>query len=105
MKALEKERTRRYESATSLAQDISNYLHDQPVQAGPPSTTYRFRKFARRSRAALATVVLVALAMLIGTFVSVYQAFRATAPSNWPKPDWWTPNDNGTSPSPISSWH
>ena len=54
MKCLEKERTRRYETATGLALDIKRYLHEEPVAAGPPSRRYRLRKFARKHRVALA---------------------------------------------------
>ena len=50
MKCLEKERSRRYETANGLAADIERYLHDEPVQAGPPSAWYRFRKFAGGTR-------------------------------------------------------
>ena len=50
MKALEKERNRRYESAAALARDIEHHLNDEPVLAGPPSRAYRFRKFARRNK-------------------------------------------------------
>jgi eukaryotic-like serine/threonine-protein kinase len=78
MKALDKDRTRRYESPSALARDIEHHLHDQPVLAGPPSAGYRFRKFARRNKRILATVGLIALAMIVGTAVSVYQAVRAT---------------------------
>ena len=78
MKALEKERSRRYDSASGLAQDIDHYLHDQPVLAGPPSAAYRFRKFATRNRRVLVSTSLLALVMLVGTTVSVYQAIRAT---------------------------
>ena len=52
MKCLEKDRNRRYETPNSLARDIERYLHDEPVQACPPSTVYRFRKFARRNKVA-----------------------------------------------------
>src|SRR5262249_55497010 len=48
MKALEKDRTRRYETANSFAMDVLRYLADEPVQACPPSAWYRFRKFTRR---------------------------------------------------------
>src|SRR5262249_13732458 len=48
MKALEKDPNRRYETASALAAEVQRYLHDEPVQAGPPSAWYRFRKFARR---------------------------------------------------------
>jgi len=54
MKALEKDRNRRYETANGFAQDLVRYLTDEPVQACPPSALYRFRKFARRNRTALA---------------------------------------------------
>ena len=52
MKALEKDRTRRYETASALARDIQRYLDGDPVEAGPPSATYRLRKFARKHRPA-----------------------------------------------------
>ena len=52
MKALEKDRTRRYETANGLARDIERYLDDEPVEACPPSATYRLRKFARKHRGA-----------------------------------------------------
>jgi hypothetical protein len=48
MKALEKDRTRRYETANGFAMDIQRYLAREPVLAAPPSTRYRLRKFARR---------------------------------------------------------
>src|SRR5437879_10707778 len=50
MKCLEKDRGRRYESASALAADVQRYLADEPVQACPPSVRYRLRKFARRNR-------------------------------------------------------
>jgi serine/threonine protein kinase len=78
MKALEKDRNRRYDTASALAQDIERYLHDLPVQACPPSALYRFGKFARRHRAALTTVSLVALALVAGAAVSIWLAVRAT---------------------------
>ena len=63
MKAMDKDRDRRYETANDLAADVERYLHDEPVQACPPSAAYRFTKFARRNRAALVTSALVALAV------------------------------------------
>jgi Flp pilus assembly protein TadD len=68
MKALEKDRSRRYESASAFAADIGRYLADEPVQACPPSGWYRFRKFARRNkgRLAVAALVLFFLAVLGG---------------------------------------
>ncbi len=53
MKALEKDRNRRYETASALAQDVERYLCDEAVVACPPSTVYRLRKFARRNKAAI----------------------------------------------------
>jgi serine/threonine protein kinase/WD40 repeat protein len=78
LKALEKDRTRRYETASSFAADVQHYLNDEPVRACPPSATYRLRKFARRNRAAFWTIGVVALALVVGTIVSVWQAVRAT---------------------------
>ena len=68
MKTLEKDRNRRYETASALAADVQRYLDDEPVQACPPSTLYRFRKIARRNKAALivAAGVVVFLAVLAG---------------------------------------
>jgi tetratricopeptide (TPR) repeat protein len=64
MKALEKDRNRRYETASAFAADVQRYLNNEPVLACPPSAWYRFRKFARRNQAALATAAVVALAVL-----------------------------------------
>jgi tetratricopeptide (TPR) repeat protein len=68
MKALEKDCNRRYETASAFAADVQRFLDDEPVQACPPSTWYRFGKFARRNRAslAMAAVILVATLMLGG---------------------------------------
>jgi serine/threonine protein kinase/tetratricopeptide (TPR) repeat protein len=62
MKCLEKDRTRRYETATDLARDVEHYLNLEPVEACPPSAVYRLRKFARRRRAALVSGAVVFLA-------------------------------------------
>ena len=64
MKALEKDRNRRYETASGLAADLRRYLDDEPVQAGPPSALYRFRKFARRNKRAMVTAAFLALMLL-----------------------------------------
>jgi non-specific serine/threonine protein kinase/serine/threonine-protein kinase len=61
LKALEKERSRRYASASEFAADIRRYLRNEPVLAVPPSLAYRARKFARRYRVALATACAFAL--------------------------------------------
>ncbi|MFL5339741.1 MAG: protein kinase domain-containing protein [Gemmataceae bacterium] len=65
MKTLDKDRNRRYESASAFAADVQRYLADEPVQACPPSRRYRFRKFARRNKRALATLVTFALALVV----------------------------------------
>ncbi|MEX0642661.1 MAG: hypothetical protein WD468_08160, partial [Pirellulales bacterium] len=81
MKALEKDRSRRYETASGFAADIERHLHDQPVEASPPSATYRFRKFARRNKAALATASAAALFVLlavIGLVISNVQIAQET---------------------------
>jgi eukaryotic-like serine/threonine-protein kinase len=65
MKALEKDRNRRYETANGFALDIQRYLHDEPVQACPPTVGYRLRKFAYRNCRALATAALLAVALLV----------------------------------------
>jgi len=64
MKALEKDRSRRYETANALAIDIQRYLADEPVQACPPSAGYRLRKFLRRNRFGLAAAGLVLLVLI-----------------------------------------
>jgi eukaryotic-like serine/threonine-protein kinase len=66
MKALEKDRDRRYDTANDLAADIERYLHDETVEACPPSATYRFRKFVRRHKLAVAAGIAVAAAVLLG---------------------------------------
>ncbi|MFI5380374.1 MAG: protein kinase [Tepidisphaerales bacterium] len=70
MKALEKDRTRRYETAIELARDIDRHLNHEPVEACLPGTTYRLRKFARRNRAAMAT--LGTLVLLVATAIGIY---------------------------------
>ncbi len=78
MKCLEKDRTRRYETANGLARDIERHLHDEPVEACPPSPTYRLRKLARKHKAGLATAAAIAALLVAGITVSTWQAVRAT---------------------------
>jgi WD40 repeat protein len=77
MKSLEKDRTRRYETANELAMDIERHLGDEPVLAGPPSAGYRLRKFVRRNRVGVMTASLVAAALLVVTVVSVMYALES----------------------------
>ena len=84
MKALEKDRTRRYETANGFAADIERYLKDEPVVACPPSTVYRFKKFARRNKAALAVASAATLTLILLAAGSLIAAgnFRALAQHN-----------------------
>jgi eukaryotic-like serine/threonine-protein kinase len=80
MKALEKDRNRRYETANALSHDISRYLADEPVQACPPSTWYRCRKFARRNTGAVlagTSIVLLLCGGIAGTTWGLVRAERA----------------------------
>jgi serine/threonine protein kinase len=79
MKCLEKDRNRRYETANALAADVQRYLHDEPVQACPPSASYRLRKFARRPKGPVLAACLVVLALvvgIIGTTLALLEARR-----------------------------
>jgi len=78
MKALEKDRSRRYETASALAADVRRYLNQQAVEARPPSAWYRFQKLALRHRVALLATSLIGISLVAGTAVSIWQAIRAT---------------------------
>ena len=78
MKALEKDRTRRYETANGLAADVQRYLGNEPVVARPPSGLYRFQKLVRRNRLAFAAVYSVATVLVLGIAASTWQAVRAS---------------------------
>jgi eukaryotic-like serine/threonine-protein kinase len=77
LKALEKDRARRYETINALARDIQRYLHGDPVDAGPPSATYRLRKFAARYRAAIVAAGAFAGLLMLGVVVSTLLMIRA----------------------------
>jgi eukaryotic-like serine/threonine-protein kinase len=80
MRALEKDRTRRYDTANGLAADIQRHLDHEPVLAGPPSVAYKLSKFARRNRAGVVTVALVLfllLAGITGTSIGIVRAYHA----------------------------
>src|SRR5437763_6613384 len=78
MKALEKDRNRRYATANGFAADVQRHLADEPVLACPPSVGYRLRKFVRRHRWGVLTVLAISAALLVGTAVATWQALRAT---------------------------
>jgi serine/threonine protein kinase len=80
MKALEKDRNRRYESASAFAADVQRYLHDEPVQACPPTVGYRLRKFVRRNKGPVlagSVVLLTLLAGVIATSIGLVLAEEA----------------------------
>ena len=70
MKAIEKNRSRRYETANGLAMDIGRYLADEPEQAAAPSAAYKFKKFAHRNKAAFGVAALIAGVLVVATGVS-----------------------------------
>jgi serine/threonine protein kinase len=78
MKCLEKDRTRRYETANGLAHDIQRHLNQEPVAARPASKLYRFQKLVRRNKLVFAAVGAVAAALVLGIMISTWQALRAT---------------------------
>ena len=77
LKALEKDRSRRYGSPSDFATDIGRYLNDEAVLAVPPSAAYRARKFARRYRGALVVTCAFALVLIVAAAVSIRQSIRA----------------------------
>jgi WD40 repeat protein/serine/threonine protein kinase len=79
MKALEKDRTRRYETANAFAADVLRYLNDEPVEASPPSAVYRMRKFARKHRKPVIALAAIATALLAGIAGTTWGLLRADA--------------------------
>jgi tetratricopeptide (TPR) repeat protein/predicted Ser/Thr protein kinase len=76
-KALEKDKARRYSSAAELAADIQRFLDDRPITAKPPSTGYQLKKFARRNKALVVSVVAVFVVLAVATAVSTREAINA----------------------------
>jgi WD40 repeat protein len=79
MRCIEKDRTRRYDTANGLAMDIQRYLRHEPVMARPPSTRYLLRKLIRRNRVMFGGIVAVGCVLVLGAVVSTWQAIRATS--------------------------
>src|SRR5215813_6955018 len=79
MKCLEKDRTRRYETANGLAMDIQRYLADEPVNARPPSAAYKLQKAWQRNKVVFIAGAVVGVALVAGIGVSTWQAIRAEA--------------------------
>jgi WD40 repeat protein/serine/threonine protein kinase len=78
MRCLEKDRTRRYDTASALARDVERYLGDEPVEACPPTLGYRLRKISRKYRTPLRVAGAFLLLLVLGVIVSAWQAIRAT---------------------------
>ena len=79
MKAIEKDRTRRYDSANGFASDVERFLANEVIEARAPSLSYRVRKAVLRNRAAFMTAALVLCSLLIGLVTTSWQAWRATS--------------------------
>jgi serine/threonine protein kinase/tetratricopeptide (TPR) repeat protein len=77
MQCLEKDRTRRYETANGIAADIERHQRDEPIVAGRPSTVYRIRKFVRRNRSSVAAASMVLLALVAGVTVATVGLIQA----------------------------
>ncbi len=78
MKALEKDRGRRYETADGLAMDLNRHLHDEPVAACPPTIGYQIRKFAKRNRSVVLVTSLVAISLVIGLIGTTWGMIEAS---------------------------
>ena len=78
MKCLEKDRTRRYDTANGLAMDIQRHLTNEPIVARPPSTAYKIQKACQRNKLVYTAGAAMALVLVVGTGVSIWQAMRAT---------------------------
>jgi len=78
LKAMEKDRMRRYQTAHALAEDIERHLNNEPVLAGRPGALYRFQKLVRRNKGVFAAAAVVAAVLVLGALVSTWQAIRAT---------------------------
>ena len=79
MKCLEKDRTRRYETADGLARDIQRHLDNEPVTACPPSASYRFNKMFQRNRKAFIATVIVVLALIVGFSAAIVGFMQAVS--------------------------
>ena len=82
MKCLEKDRARRYETASGLAADLKRHLNNEPVTACPPSAAYRVQKAFRRNKVVFSAGAAVAATLMIGIVVSGWQAFEASRARN-----------------------
>ncbi len=79
MKCLERDRTRRYDTANGLAADIKRHLDDEPVVAGPPRASYKLRKFLHRNRAAVSVAATIVVFLIAGLSLAMYGLLKARA--------------------------
>ena len=77
LKAMDKDRTRRYQTGYALAEDIQRYLNQEPVLAGPPSATYKLRKFVTRNKGLFISMAAVAAVVILATIISIVMAIKA----------------------------
>ena len=77
LKAVEKDRQRRYQSAREMAEDVQRYLDGEAVQACPPSITYRLSRVARKHRGAILTSAMIVSTIIVGSLISVWQLLEA----------------------------
>ena len=77
LKAMEKDRQRRYQSAREMAEDVQRYLDGEAVQACPPSITYRLSRVARKHRGAILTSAMIVSTIIVGSLISVWQLLEA----------------------------
>jgi tetratricopeptide (TPR) repeat protein len=77
IKAMDKDRTRRYQTAQAMAEDIQRHLNHEPVLAGPPSTMYRLKKFVRRHRHSVTAAAVVIVSLVLGFIVSTVMYIQA----------------------------
>src|SRR6185312_15223282 len=79
LKAMEKDRTRRYETANALATDIRRYLDNDPITARPPSTAYRLSKAVHKHKLAVASAAMILIALLLGVIGTTIGMLHARA--------------------------
>lgn len=77
LKALSKDRMRRYQSASDLAKDIQRYISNEPIEASPPSVAYRAKKYLQRNKLAIGSVAMITCALLLGLAGTTWQAREA----------------------------
>lgn len=79
MKALDKDRSRRYETAKDFAADVDRHFKDEPIEARPPSRVYQLRKYARRNKVPVAAAVVVTLTLLVASVINIFVSARLLA--------------------------